>query len=85
MIRPVFFTNWLQQKKTIETLVEESHADSHFFVLLSFASLITTLGLIIGNALIVVGGILVAPLLYPVLALGMGIAVRQLNAHSRHC
>jgi uncharacterized hydrophobic protein (TIGR00271 family) len=81
--KSVFFANFLEQRKTIETLLEESHTGSTFYVFLSFSAFITTLGLLSDNALIIVGGILVAPLLYPVLALGMGVATSSKEAIMR--
>jgi uncharacterized hydrophobic protein (TIGR00271 family) len=83
MFKPVLFTNFFEQRKTIETLIEESRADANFYLLLSFATLITTLGLLINNALVIVGGILVAPFLFPVLSLGMGIATSSAEAIKR--
>ncbi len=62
------------QKRTIETLTEESRADFDFFLFLIFATAITTIGLLRDNGLVLVAGMLIAPLLFPIMSLGMGIA-----------
>jgi uncharacterized hydrophobic protein (TIGR00271 family) len=82
-IKSVFWASFFDQKKTVETLTEESHADADFYVLLAGSTIITTLGLIFDNSVVVIGGMLVAPLLYPILALGMGITTSSRQAIGR--
>lgn len=82
-IKPVFITHFFEQKRTIETLLEESRADGPFYLMLGTSAFITTLGLLLGNTIVVIGGMLVAPLLFPVLALGMGITTSSSQAISR--
>lgn len=69
----VFWASFFEQKKTLQKLIEESRADGDFYLLLIVSSFITTLGLILDSAIILIGGMLVAPLLFPILSLGMGI------------
>lgn len=83
MIKPVFLTNIFEQRRTIESLLKESRAGSMFYLFLSFSAFITTLGLLINNAVIIIGGMLVAPLLFPILSLGMGIATSSRFAIKR--
>jgi len=83
MIKPVFLTNFFEQKRTIESLLKESRASSTFFLFLSLSAFITTLGLLVNNAVIIIGGMLVAPLLFPILSLGMGIATSSAQAIRR--
>jgi len=83
MIKSVFSTSFFEQKKTIETLIDESRADYDFYLFLFVASLITTLGLLMGNSVVVIGGMLVAPLLSPILSLGMGVATSSQEAIKR--
>ena len=71
--KPVLFSSFFEQKKTIETLIEESRADGDYYLLLIISVFITSLGLIYDNIVVVVGAMLIAPILFPVLALGMGI------------
>ena len=57
----------------VERLIRESSPrKSHFFMII-LATALATLGLIMDNAAIVIGAMLVAPLLSPVLNVGMGI------------
>lgn len=80
MIKPVFLTNIFEQKRTIESLLKESHAGNTFYLFLSLSAFIITLGLLINNAIIIIGGTLVGPLLFPILSLGMGIATSSKEA-----
>lgn len=80
---PVFSSGFWEQRKTIESLVKESRTDTDFYLFLSFASFITTLGLHINNPVVIVGAMLVAPLLFPILALGMGIVTSSRDSIRR--
>lgn len=80
MIKFVFLTNLFEQKKTIESLLKESHADSTFYLFLSLATFIITLGLLINNAVVIIGGMLIAPFLFPILSLGMGVVISSKEA-----
>jgi uncharacterized hydrophobic protein (TIGR00271 family) len=71
--KPVLFSSFFEQRKTIETLLEESRADGDYYLLLAISVFITSLGLIYDNIIVVVGAMLIAPILFPVLALGMGV------------
>ncbi len=83
MIKPVFFTNFFEQKKAIESLIRESRANTSFYLFLSIAAFISTLGFMVNNAVVISGGMLVAPLLIPILSLGMGIAMSSMGAIGR--
>lgn len=61
------------QKRVVRRLIKESHIGEDFYFLLIVSTLITTLGLSLGNAAVIIGGMLIAPLLTPILALGLGI------------
>lgn len=79
----VFWTSFFEQKKSLEKLIEESREDSSFYLFLSISAFITTLGLILDNGIIVIGGMLVAPLLYPILSLSMGITTSNKDSITR--
>jgi len=64
-----------QKEKTIEALIESSSPTRSFFLLLIVSIIIVTSGIIINNQAVVIGGMLVSPLLSPVLAVGMGIVM----------
>lgn len=82
-IKPVFWTSFFSQKETVETLTEESRANVDFYVLLAGSTIITTFGLVLNNSVVVIGGMLVAPLLFPILALGMGVTTSSKQAIKR--
>ena len=83
MVKSFFLTNFFEQKRTIQSLLSESKAESTFYVFLSVAAFITTLGLLMDSVLILIGGMFVAPLLFPILSLGMGIATSSSQAITR--
>jgi len=82
-VKSVFWTTFFEQKKTVEDLTEESSTSTDFYVLLAGSTIITSLGLLMDNSIIVIGGMLVAPLLFPILALGMGITTSSRPAIKR--
>lgn len=83
MAKPILFTSFFDQRKSVEHLVEESHADGDYYLFLTFGAFITTLGLLINNPVVIVGAMLVAPILFPILALGMGVVTASREAISR--
>lgn len=83
MAKPVLITNFFQQRKTVDSLIEGSRADEDYFLFFVFAVFITTLGILIDNTIVVVGGMLVAPILFPILALGMGVVTASREAIMR--
>lgn len=64
-----------QKKKTIERLIESSSPTHSFFLILILSAVITTFGIVLNNVAIVIGGMLVSPLLSPILAISMGIVM----------
>lgn len=83
MAKPILFTSFFEQRKSVEHLVEESRADGDYYLFLTFGAFITTLGLLINNPVVIVGAMLVAPILFPILALGMGVVTASKEAISR--
>ncbi|MCA9389893.1 TIGR00341 family protein [candidate division WWE3 bacterium] len=61
------------RRAVVHDLIQESHIGKDFYFLLIVSTLITTLGLSLGNGAVIIGGMLIAPLLSPILALGLGI------------
>ena len=68
MADQVFLASFFEQKKSLEKLISESRADAAFYLLLSASALITTLGLLVDSAIVIIGGMMVAPLLFPILS-----------------
>jgi len=81
--KPLIETSLFAQRKTIATLVEESRADEDFFVFLTFAAFVTTLGILLDNSVVIISGMLIAPLLSPILALGMSVVTSSTDAVKR--
>ncbi len=65
----------VDQPKVIKKLVEESSPRKIFLVLIFISSVIATLGLLNDSPAVVIGAMLVAPLLWPILGLSMGFLV----------
>lgn len=61
------------KENVVSKLIRESHIGIDFYVFLTISTLITTIGLLLGNTSVIIGGMLLAPLLTPILALGLGI------------
>lgn len=79
----VFPAGIFTQKRTAQKLIEESRADADFYLLLISSVFITTLGLIMNNPIVIVGAMLVAPILFPILALGLGVVTTSPKAIRR--
>ncbi len=62
-----------RQKKIFEDINERSDPNFNFILLTVFSTIIVALGLIIDNAAVVIGGMIIAPLIWPILALGLAI------------
>lgn len=75
--KPLLQVSTKDQYRTIDELFEQSKPSPVFYLLLLLSVLIVTPGLILGNASIVIGGMLVAPILTPFLTLGLGLAVGE--------
>ena len=64
--------------KTVDELVKKSQPNSVYYTLLLLSALIITAGILVNNAAIVIGGMLVAPVLTPVLLISLGITSGEL-------
>jgi len=65
----------VDQPAVIKKLVEESSPRKIFLVLIFISSVIATLGLLNDSPAVVIGAMLVAPLLWPILGFSMGLLV----------
>lgn len=57
----------------VRTLIESSTPDFDFFYFVTLATVMATLGLIGGSATIVIGSMLIAPILFPILSAALGL------------
>lgn len=62
-------------KVAVDTLFEHSKLNWDFYVMLILSTVIVSLGLLLNNATIIIGGMLVTPLLTPLLVLALGFIV----------
>ena len=58
-------------------LIQESRLDNDFYFMLIISAIISTAGLLMGSASVVIGGMLLAPLLTPILTLALGIVTSE--------
>ncbi len=72
--------DWQNKKQVVNQVVVSSKADFDYYFLLSLATVVTLLGIIFEDQVIFLGGILVAPLLSPVLALGLSIVTGNISS-----
>ncbi len=68
------------QYKTVEELFERSHKNSVYYTLLILSAFIIASGIMLNNEAILLGGMLVTPLLSPVLVISLGFAVGDIEA-----
>ena len=62
-----------KDRKNVRThLLDSSEPDFDYFVLVVLSSMIATLGLLINSGAVIIGAMLVAPLMSPIIGLGLG-------------
>lgn len=64
-----------ERTETYMRIRRNSRAASYFFVLISLATIIAALGLIVNSAAVVIGAMLVAPLMSPIVGTGLAIVL----------
>jgi uncharacterized hydrophobic protein (TIGR00271 family) len=67
----------------IEWLIRGSTPRQDFFLMIVLSVLMATFGLLIDSSAVVIGSMLIAPMLYPVLGLSMGIIMSDMKLVSR--
>ncbi len=72
-----------EKEDAVKKLVQKSYPGSNFYIMIVLASLIAAIGLIINNLTIIIGSMLVAPLLYPIIFFGMSIVLHDFNIIKR--
>jgi len=63
----------------VESLVEESRLSWKFMIFTALSSMIATLGLVMDNVTILIGAMLIAPLLIPVISLSIGVGAGSIK------
>lgn len=81
----VLFNNLSKKDKNaaVERLIKGSTPSQDFFLMIILAILTATFGLLLENVAIVIGSMLIAPMLYPVLSLSLGIIMADFQLISR--
>ncbi len=64
-----------QRAKVVEEIIDSSSPTKSFFLMTTVAAILCTLGIMDDNAAVIIGGMLVAPMLSPILAIAMGIGM----------
>ena len=71
------------KSKAVEKLITDSTPDFDFFFLMTLSMLMATFGLLIDSAAVVIGSMLIAPLLSPILSFSLGIVMSDGKLISR--
>ena len=64
-----------QKNEAVEEIIEHATPRSDFFLMLSLSVSMAAFGVLLGSTVILIGSMLIAPLLYPLLSLALGIIV----------
>ncbi len=69
-----------QERSTVYRQVREgARADIDFFVMISLAAIIATLGLLLSSPAVIIGGMLVAPLMSPIIGIALAISLGNIR------
>lgn len=64
-----------KKRETVDKLFKESAPSLDFFLLLVMSAIIVSLGFLLDNIIIIIGGMLITPILFPILSFAMGVVV----------
>ena len=68
-----------EQLEVREELIEDAQPGTNYFVMITLSSIIATLGLLLNSPAVVIGAMLVAPLMSPILGFSMGIVLGEIR------
>ncbi|MCK5015931.1 MAG: TIGR00341 family protein [Candidatus Peribacteraceae bacterium] len=68
-----------EQREAIESLIEQGSMRNGYYLLLTVAALIVTPGLLLDNVAVVIGGMILAPLMIPLLSISLSLVSGSLN------
>lgn len=71
------------KSEAVERLIKGSTPNQDFFLMIILSILTATFGLLLNNVAIIIGSMLIAPILYPVLSLSLGIIMSDIKLVSR--
>jgi uncharacterized hydrophobic protein (TIGR00271 family) len=81
----VLFNNLTEKDKSkaVERLISGSTPSQDFFLMIILSIITATFGLLLNNSAIIIGSMLIAPILYPMLSLSLGIIMSDGKLISR--
>lgn len=81
----VLFENLTSKDKSnaVERLIKGSTPSQDFFFMIILSILTATFGLLLDNVAVIIGSMLIAPMLYPILSLALGISTVDFKLISR--
>ncbi len=81
----VLFNNLKNKDKSeaIERLIEHSSPTQDFFFMITLSILTATFGILVNDIAVIIGSMLIAPMLYPLLSLSLGIVMSDSTLISR--
>lgn len=68
-----------EKDQTIEKLISRSVPSRGFFVMIVLSALMATLGVLLDSVAVLIGSMLIAPILYPILSCSMGIVMLDMK------
>lgn len=71
------------KSKAIKALIENSTPDFNFFFMMTLSVLMASFGMLANSAAIVIGSMLIAPILNPILSLALGVSLSDYKLMSR--
>lgn len=75
----IFKISQKERKDFISHIIDSSTPRGDFYFLIILSTLIVALGLLIDNVILVIGGMLVTPILSPILAIALGLVTKDLK------
>ncbi len=72
-----------QRNAFCETIIESSAPKFDFYLLVVLSTIIVSFGIILDNIVLVIGGMLVTPLLSPILAISLGVVIFNFKVFKR--
>lgn len=76
----IFKISKIDQYHTVDELFKHSKPNTSYYTLLFISAIIVASGLLVNNIAVVLGGMLVAPVLTPLLVVGLGLATGESGA-----
>lgn len=64
-----------EQYRTVDDLMEKSKPTEMYYILLTLSSIVVAAGLLLNNSAIVIGGMLITPMITPILLIGLGLSI----------